>query len=90
MNISEESEILTYAGDMAAHYARLFNMSDFIQIRAHYKAYIRNIARMVKAVDKHIDIKVHINTAADQGNLFNITEIYYTYDGEPFGIPWKV
>lgn len=85
MNVSKESEILTYALDMAAHYTILYNMTDFVKLRNHYKSYLRAIAEMVHAVDAHIDLRVKHDVSHPE-HSFNIWRVYYTYDGEVFGM----
>lgn len=85
MTISEESEVLVYAMEIAAHYVTLYNMSDDIKIRDYYKSYLRSIARMIHAMDAHIDLCVRYATEYPEHG-FNIWRLYYNYDGECFGI----
>lgn len=85
MTISEESEVLVYAMEIASNYATLYNLSDDLKIRDYYKSYLRSIGRMVHAVDNHIDVRV-LHDLENETRFFNIRRIYYTYDGECFGI----
>lgn len=89
MTAAEESNILVHAGEMAKHYAQLYNFCDWIQLREYYMEYIRTIAYMVSAVDDHITMHYKV-TMNRQREIFTISKIYFKYDGELFGIPWNI
>lgn len=89
MTAAEESNILVHAGEMAKHYAMLYNLCDNIKARDYYMDYIRSIAHMVNATDEHITMHYRVDISYPVHSM-NIWRVYFRYDGEPFGIPWDI